>query len=749
MRALVVSLVILIACGGGEHRAAREQYNQGIELLAKGDHEAAEKALLDARSAAGVDPELRFRAAYNLGLAYAAHAEKVKSPGGDKEPPDPAKALELTQQAVSWFSDAARLRKDDADTQANLAIVRARAQALADELRKGEGKLEVRLDAVIADQRGVLDDARGAWLAIKQAGGADPLAQQGTLSHLADRERGIVAEAGVIGDLAADEIDAIGKKAEDKRSDEEKARVIQLKNLDLYLVEGRNRIAEARRKLQDLSAEDAVSRAEAALDALKRAREQLLDPITVLRDVAREELALMQQTYAVAQAPADQVPAWMSGPALAQRQSVMRERVEEVRARLATATESPLPADAKPEQKQMIERVKIAVPLVTTASGAMDRAHFKLVDGKFEDAGEDERAALEALGKAIEQFADLKQTIDLTSETQKHLVSLLSPEAAKQLPAAERARETKDGLAQNVARMGRIKELIVDEVAKLDAQAAAAPAPAAGSGSSAPAPDQQAEAQKQQLEAQKQMLAQAEALRGEAEKLIGQLDGAIKANKDPLTAAKAADAKLDELRRLFFSVIEHLQDLIRQQGETRDQTSTAHGEDDEARAPKLPGIASRQDQHGQLAKAITDALAAQADAANKAQDPQQQQTGKNMAAAADEVRLAQNDMADAKRVLDKAVGETNQSYSLEPVLKSQGTAIEHLMNALKLLQPPSQQQQQQDQQKQQQQQDQKKQDQQQQQQQGGAGQRARDEDARRQRERREQEGGGDTVEKDW
>jgi hypothetical protein len=732
MRALLV-VILVVACAKSEHRAAREHYNQGIELLAKADHEGAAKALLEARNLAGVDPELRFRAAYNLGMTYAAHADKTKT----GEQPDLAKALELSQHAVNWFADAARLHEDDANTLANLAIMRARAQALSDELNKGQGKLEARLDAVIDDQRSVLDDARGAWLAIKQAGGADPLAQQGTLTHLADKERGIVAETGVIDDIATEEIDAIGKKAEDQRSDEEKVRIVQLKNLDLYLAEARNRIAEARRKLQDLAAEDAVGRAETALVALKRAREQLLDPITVLRDVAQEELALMQQTYGVAELPPDQVPGWLSGPALAQRQSGLRERVEEVRARLAAGADSPLPPDAKPEQKKLIERVKVALPLVTEASAAMDRAHYKLVDKQFKDAGTAEREALVALAKAIEQFADLKQTIDIASETQKQIVSLLSPEAAT-LPAAERARETRDALAQNVARMPRIKELITDEIAKLNAPQ---PAPG-GQGSAAPPTDDQ---QEQQIEQQKQMLAQAETLRGEAEKLIASLDGAIKANKDPLTPAKAADAKLDELRRLFFSVIEHLQELIRKQGETRDQTSAAHAEYDEERAPKLPGIAGRQDQHGQMAKAITDALAAQADAATKAQAPQAQQQGKTFAAAADEVRLAQNDMADAKRVLDKAATDKTQSHSLEPGLKSQASAIEHLMNALKLLQPPQQQQQDKDKQ---QQQDQKN-EQQQQQQQGGAGQRARDEDARRQKERREQQSGQDTVEKDW
>ena len=608
---IIVALLAIGACTKGEHRAAREKYNEGVGLLVKGDHEGAEKALLDARSGAGVDPELRFRAAYDLGMAYAAHAEKLKA--GDK--PDLAKALELTQQAVSWFSDASRLRKDDADTQQNLAIVRARAQSLADELRKGEGKLEARLDALIGEQRGVLDEARGAWVAIKQTGGTDPLAQQGTLTHLADTERGIVAEAGVVGDLADAEVDEIAKKEEGKRTDEEKVRLIVLKNLAVYLGDARIRIAEARRKLQDLAAEDGVARAEAALVALKRAREQLLDPITVLREVAGEQLQLLQETSAVAEAtakkltfgaapaagsaapPAPVIPAWMKGPALAERQIGLVQRVEEVRARLAAATENPAPPpdpqDPKAAQQQkLLERVKVALPFVVEAKAAMDKGHDKLIADKLPDAALAEREALIALAKAIEQFADLNQTIDLTSETQKQLVAPLEAKNA----------ERKDSLAANLARMTRIEELIADEVAQLVA-------PPIDPDEKDEEKKKQAEAQAQQIEQQKQMLAQAEGLRGEAEKLVADTAAAIKANQDPVTPAKAADAKLDELRRLFFSVIEHLQDLVRQQGETRDQTSQAHALTDDERAPKLPGLAGREDQHGQLAKAITDATA--------------------------------------------------------------------------------------------------------------------------------------------
>jgi hypothetical protein len=743
---IALLLIVLASCLRGEHRPARDTFNDGVAALAKQDYDAAEKALLEARSGAarsgaGVDPELRFRAAYDLGVAYAAHAEKFRA-GQDE---DLAKALELEQQAVSWLSDAQR-QHDDPDVAANLAIARARAQAIGDDLRKAEGKLDARLDAVIKDQRAVLDEARLAWLSIKQAGGADPLAQQGTLTHLADRERGIVAEAGVIGDLASDEIDAIGKKKEEQRSDEEKARVVQLKNLDLYLLEGRARIAESRRKLQELDAEHGVDRAEAALVALKRAREQLLDPIAVLQRVAQDELALAQETRVgkpdvLGKAGIDQVPGWLAPGALADRQGGLRDRVEEVRARLQAAVDAKPDPSAKPDAKRdkLMAQVATALPHVGDASAAMDRARAALVAARLDDAAKAEDDALAALALAIEVFADLKQTVELAYATHEQAMALLSPDAAKQLPADERARKTREAVTGNLARLGRIQELIAAQVAELDAH----PAPDAGSGSAA------APQQAQQFDQMKQQMAEAERLRGEAEVALGQLQTALDKNTDPLAPAKTAETNLAELRKLFFNIVEHLQELIREQGETHDQTSTAAGEDDVTRAPKLPGLLARQDQHGAMARAITDALAKQADEAGKSQQPPQQgaPNAKTLAQAADEVRAAQTDMGDAGKAITAARDAQNKSVSLEPAATSQTKALEHLENALKLLQPPKQKQNKDDKQDQQQQDQQKKQDQQQQPQ-GGAGQRARDEDAKRQKERAHR-GGGDPVEKDW
>lgn len=771
--AVVVAFVVfaVAGCEPSEHREARSKFNEGVAALEKGDFEAAEKALLEARSTAGVDPELRFRAAYDLGMAYAAHSDRVKAglaeKPGEKGKPDLQQALTLEQSALSWFADASRLRSDDADTKTNLAIVTARVQALSDELRKAEGTLEKRLDQVIAQQRGVLDGAREAWLAIKLARGADPLAQQAALTSLADRERGIVAEAGTITDLAADEIDSIGKKPDDKRDDKEKSRVVQLKNLDLYLIEARNKIADARRKLQELAAEDGLARAEEALAQLKRAREQLLDPIQVMQEIARDELAVRGDTETTqklgsaglkgaADGPAI-TPAWLEPLAIAMRQASLHERLDEVRARLEAGVENLGKEPAKdkdgnakpvdPKQQKFLERIVAALPSVKDALTAMDKAHDVLVSKQLDAARTAETEVLQALTKAIEQFGDLKQTIELAYQHSQEALQLLGPDAAKQIEPKERGTRTRESVAGNLARVGRIKELLADEVANLKEPPA-----------DPKADPKQLDAAKQQLEQAKQQLARAEELRGQAETALASLDKAVTGGgkTDPMPLAQEADKKLDELRQIFFSVIEHLKELVRQQGETRDQTAQTSADDDFARKPKLPGLVQRETEHGGMAKAITDALAKQADEASKQAgqtQPGQGPDAKTLAQAADEVRKAQTDMTSAQHVLEKARDATQSSESIKPSVQSQIKAIEHLEEALKLLQPPqngdNKQDQQQNQDKDKDKKDKDKDKQQQPQSQGGAGQRARDEDAARQRDRQKAHPSDEPVDKDW
>jgi hypothetical protein len=774
--AILIAVALAAGCGG-EHRPARERYNEGVAALDKKEWEPAQKAFLDALGTAGVDAELRYRAAYDLGLAYAGQAAAVVAGA----PPDPDRGLELYHQAATWFRDALRQRKDDEDARANLAIALARAQALADEVNQGKNGLEPRLDKVIEEQREIRDGARGLWAAIKAAAaGADPLGQQGAYEALATRERSLLAEAGVIGDLAGAEIAAIGAKAEEERSDEEKVRLVQLQNLDIYLQGARTAMSDARRQLQTLEGDAAHRRSEAALEQLKRAREQLLDPIAVLQAVAQDEVTLRQHTEALAAIEGraslaadvaaklpEVAPAWLTGETLAERQVALRDRTGEVAARLRAAVDGAAAAAsdagaaaADPERERMLAQVRAALPAVDDASAAMDRAREALAAGKLPPAVTAELDALIALSRAIEQFSELRQLIDLTLGQQQQLVALLGPEGSKDMSADERARAVDTGTASNLDRLARMQALIEAEKAKAEAQQAQGQDPGQGG-----APPEQAAAQ---LEAMRAQYAKAEQLRGEALAKVQAMKAALAARgKDPVAPAKEAEAKLEELRKIFFSVIEHLQQLVRDQGETRDQTAKAHALDDAGRAPLLPGLVGRETGHVDIGEAIAQALAEQADAAAQAgqQQPGQGPSPEKIAEAAQAVRDAVGQMQEAGTQLTTARDQAQQaSYDLQPVLDVQAKALEHLEEALRLLQPPpppdqNQQQDQKDQQQQDQQQQQDPKDQQQQQQQQAGEdadeaarrmQQVRDAEAQRRREQKERERAQpDPVDKDW
>src|SRR5205085_6742838 len=74
-------------------------------------------------------------------------------------------------------------------------------------------------------------------------------------------------------------------------------------------------------------------------------------------------------------------PAWLEPEVMATRQDGLHDRLEEVRARLAAAVESPPPADKQPDPQQakLLERVKTALPSVTTASTEMTAARASLI----------------------------------------------------------------------------------------------------------------------------------------------------------------------------------------------------------------------------------------------------------------------------------------------------------------------------------------------------------------------------------
>ncbi len=140
----------------------RQRYNRALEQLQAGSPAVAADGFLAARDTAGPDPELRYRAAFNLGVALAGEADA--SAGA------PADAIDRLRDSAAWFHDAVRLAPEgDEDARVNLEVVLRRIQQLADQLNEGN-RLETRLDRIIDDQRGIRDGLRRLLGEVEAAG---------------------------------------------------------------------------------------------------------------------------------------------------------------------------------------------------------------------------------------------------------------------------------------------------------------------------------------------------------------------------------------------------------------------------------------------------------------------------------------------------------------------------------------------------------------------------------------------------
>lgn len=739
----------------------RRSYNQARTAFSQSDFAKAEAGFLAARDHAEGDDEVRYRAAFNLALTYAA-----KATGLTKEKPQDA--LAALQQSAAWFRDAVRIHKDDPDARQNLEIILRRMQQLADQLNKGQNSLEARLGRVIQDQRTLRDRVRGLLGRVNQAGAAsEPLNFQTEFEETSTFERTLLSDAGAILDLAGDERDHLSQKAEKDRSSEDQGRLIQLQNLEHYLNLGRGTMADVSRLLRRLQGDRAHRQADVAVTELKRALEQLQDPVTVLKGVAADQTLNLNQTRVLEEFKSKsqqialdaskkengpQLPAWLTASLLADQQKDLQPRTSELLLRLQAGVkhEAEHPSQPDPnkpqdpreaaQRKRMLEGAREAIPLIEESVKAMEQASSALTSEQLQPATKAQTNALIALFKALERFGGIRDLIELAYGEQSQLVKILSPEAKAELAKlspAERATLVTDVLSHNQDRLARLKGLFADEISALKTQSAQQPGQPQGA-SKEDAEKREAELKRYEIAEQKRQLAEA------AEALLAKLYAQKNANLLP--AAEEGRKQIEELRRLFFSIVEHLKDLLRNQTETHDKTSSAQAQKDEAERQRKRGpLAETEDEHAKMGKALGEALAAQADQAGNAQEPQAKQAQKQLADAAEEVQKAHGAMAKAAQQL-KEGDESAQSMPVdfESPLEQQKQAMAHLEAAIRILEPP-QEQQQKNQQKNQQQ------DEQQQLSQEQAARRLqaiREREAERQR-KQQQPGKPEPVEKDW
>jgi len=713
-----------------EPKDPRATYNQALADLETGELETAARGFETARTEAGTDGEVRFRATYNLGWVEVERAEAAP----DQEP---RTALRALYRAADWFREAIALWPEHEASRRNLERVLRRALVLADHLAESEKEdITARLGQLIEAQRTLLTDLGHSLdlAALQDDPNATDQARR-TLRTFAGSQLAVLTQAERLSKTADQKRAGLQAKPDAERSTEETLRLARLDSLLGHLHRARERMGRARSQLRRLAAQRAYRRVAAALSALKRARDQLLDPVARLDALILDALDLLRQTGRKVW-PERQAPKWLTTGHLSETQADLEARTGELaqglnaglaRAGAALTTEDP-------EQTQLRRRIEAAAPLIDAAREDFQQALAGLEAERFDQALAPQRTGVTKLAAAREHFLDLERLVELLYQDEQRIAALLTPGAGTKVAgaapdeaiahpdeqaAAARseylllARELQAG---NRERLQRVSASILDRLGRVldaeeqanQAQTPSPKAPTVDPQTSTP-PDPAA------LATERQHLEQADRLRVEVEKAMQQALGNLGAAEAAAEAAPADDSELtglidraqgsvahtlnqiEALRRLFFSVVDYLRETLRRQIDLGDRTEEMAGlaatEPAEAIARRLGPMASEQTALAEMAGSIAEALTRQAEQPAPTAPPTQEDTQAQQAADAQEqqehLRQAADRVANARDRMDQAAEAiATESPAFERIRDHQQQAVEALAAALAALQPP-------------------------------------------------------------
>ena len=655
----------------------REIFNLGVSALEAGNAEEAILQFERARHDAADDGELRFRTAYDLGVASAALASKL-------EVDSPEEALRALYTAADWFRDAIQQRPEHTDSRVNLDVVLRRALLLADAIAQRNAKgVDAELQEIAARQRELVTALATLQVQISEASEAsDSENLRREFRARATDQRGLLSDADRLAGAINAESQGIAGRPEPERTPEDQMRAAQLEGVLHYLHLARERMGQTRRQLRQRQGERAYRRAAAALAELKRALDQLRDPAALidalLRDVAETAagtatLASSRRELPGLAAPAE-VPPWLTAASLAEDQRYAAERAAELDQRLLAALEQG--SAESPEQQALLDAIENAEPRVAGSAASLTGAAEALDSDSPAEALPHQREALAALAQAREWFLDLRGLIELAYADERRIEQVLAAEG----DAAEAARQEylpaiRELQKHNIARGERL-------AGKLEA-AASAPQTPQPDGSM---PDAEAaEIQQQRFELAGQLLTLALARMDDVAAKLA--ESAMVQWAEGHKASRSAVDHLEALRRLFFSIVEELRDAAQQQLDLADATRdaaalSAAGSADAA--ARIGPLAPRQQALAARAGDIADALVEQSNQTGGVVDEEADsaETSRRLREAGEHVLLAQVEMEGALEKL------AEDPPNLESTQERQATSIAELEQALALLVPP-------------------------------------------------------------
>jgi hypothetical protein len=374
---------------------------------------------------------------------------------------------------------------------------------------------------------------------------------------------------------------------------------------------------------------------------------------------------------------------------------------------------------------------------------------------------------LAALADARERFLDLRGLIEVTLEAERRITQILAVEpSGPQLedPRVEYLPSLLAAQQANLMRGERLEAKLAAEITRTSEQVLAAEN-AAQPPADRPSQDAEAlEQRRRQLDLATQLLTVALAgMDAVAKELDSQPHASASWELLQRDAAQTVE-RLAELRRLFFSIVEHVRELARRQIDLSDETQDALASDvnpDAPSAARAAKIAPDQQRLADEALTVANALAEQSNAAGGVvtAEPEAAETAQRLRGAGEHVLLAQGEMLEA-------TGFVQAASDLKSARAAQDAASLQLAQALALLEPPERPSPQDDQQQQQEQQQQQADQQNAAEQQAGKEEHAeaqpqrvvdpaqllqevRDREAQRRRERGRRQAAYETVEKDW
>ena len=597
----------------------RELYNLALTRLSADDFEQADELLMTARGKSGADGEVRFRATYNLAWVEVKRADASL----EKEP---EAALQSLQRSADWFREAISLRPGDDDSRHNLEIVLRRAMALADSLaQRDERDLLTQLNELIETQRSYLGELRNGvdLLAARDDPNAVQTARR-AYRDLSVAQLDILGQAESFNTRAGNELDTLKGKTEEELTPEDRIRIAQIEGLLQYLHQARERLGQARSQLRRLQAERAYRRAAAGLTELKRARDQLLDPVARLDGLLADGLELAQLTSIKASlergagiAPDAshteeiKAPSWLNNDYLLETQQHLELRTDELQRGLAAGIAqqddaSGEQAQLDEEQRRLLIQLRAAEPLIGVARDEFQNASTALNDGNTTDAVEPQGKALAKLTDARELFLDLRRLIELVYQDERQIDSYLTEDKErKATEIVEYAPLAGEIQGKNRKRASRVGTMIADalmEAVTAEEQAKAAAEADPANASNNPNNNQDkidpaaAAAEKQRMELADQLQLKVQQSMQTAEADLNKLAESSEPNANDANLQQArgsvttALSNIEELRRLFFSVIEHLKETARHQIELGDETeeiaALADADDDDENAAK-------------------------------------------------------------------------------------------------------------------------------------------------------------------